>query len=139
MSNEDPESSALKAIQVVQNNLMRTLNGSKIKDMVSIDFLLQKFKNQINASIKLLEIWKVLNVAEHPLKITLQSSPSEGVVTRASERERPIEVGGSTALRSTAVSDAIHIWNKAPALIQESISIYAAKKQIKCFVKTLPI
>ena len=58
MSEEDPTNGELKAIQVVQNNLLRMLNRSKIKDKVSIDFMLKKFNmmsvNQLNAQIKLL-------------------------------------------------------------------------------------
>jgi hypothetical protein len=60
LTNEDPECSALKAIQLIQNNLMRTLNGSKISNRISIKSMLEKFSmlsvNQINASIKFLEI-----------------------------------------------------------------------------------
>ena len=55
-SNEDPECQIFKDIQLVQNNLLRTLNGSKIKDMVSIQQMLEKFNmlsaNQLNASVK---------------------------------------------------------------------------------------
>ena len=95
--------------------------------------------NQINASIKLLEIWKSLNEEQHPLKIIQQSTPVEGASTRASARGRPVETGGSNRLRNTAISDAICIWNKAPALVQESVSLYQVKKAIKTYVKTLPI
>ena len=73
LTNEDPECSALKAIQIIQNNLMRTLNGSKNSDKISIKSMLEKFGmlsvNQINASIKLMEIWKALNDDQHPLKV----------------------------------------------------------------------
>ncbi len=57
----DPECADFKAIQVVQNNLMRSLNGSKVKDMISTSSLLTKFGmlslNQLNAQVKLVEIW----------------------------------------------------------------------------------
>ena len=143
MTNEDPESSALKAIQTIQNNLMRTLNGSKNSDKISIKSMLEKFDmrsvNQINASIKLLEIWKALNDDQHPLKIKQQAANEEGALTRAAERGRPMEMGGSNKVRSTAIADAITIWNKAPPAIQESKTTYQVKKAIKIYVKSLPI
>ena len=140
LTNEDPECSAFKAIQIIQNNLMRTLNGSKTSDKISIKSMLEKFGmlsvNQINTSIKLLEIWKALNDDQHPLKIKQQATNGEGTITRASERGRPVEMVGSNKLRSTAIADAITIWNKAPSSIQESKSTYQA---IKIYVKSLPI
>ena len=55
-----------RAIQLVQNDLLRTINGTKIKDKVSISSMLDKFNmqsvNQLNAGVKLLEMWKALNV-----------------------------------------------------------------------------
>ena len=143
MTNEDPECAAFKAIQTIQNNLMRTLNGTKTRDKISIKSLLKKFGmlsvNQINASIKLLEIWKALNDNQHPLKIKRQAANEEGALTRAAQRSRPMEMGGTNRLRSTAIADAITIWNKAPPAIQESKTIYQAKKAIKTYVNSLPI
>ena len=53
---EDQETTEFKAIQVVQDNLLRLLNGTKTKDMVSIPVMLKKFNmlsaNQLNASMK---------------------------------------------------------------------------------------
>ena len=85
--NSVPESADFKAIQLVQNKLLRSLNGSKIKDMVSTSSLLLKFGmlsvNQLNAQMKLVEIWKALNVGDYPLKIERQSTQTNGVSTRA--------------------------------------------------------
>ena len=67
-----------KAIQIIQNNLLRSLNGTKVKDMISIDSLLEKFGvlsvNQLNAQVKLAEIWKALHVDDYPLKIEQQNT-----------------------------------------------------------------
>ena len=74
--NQNPECADLKAIQIKQNDLLRSLNGTKVNDMVLVAFLLEKFNamstNQLNAQIKLLEIWKALNIKDYPLKITQQ-------------------------------------------------------------------
>ena len=132
-----------KAIQLVQNNLLRTLNGSKIKDKVSISSMLEKFNmqsiNQLNASVKLLEVWKALNVDDYPLIIKRQVNNDEGMSTRADQAGRPIEIGKSALTQKTCVSDAIYLWNRAPKDVTESKTIYQAKKEIKSFVKTLPI
>ena len=65
-------------LQMVQNMLLRTLNGTKVKDMISTASLLDKFGilsvNQFNAQIKLLEIWKSLNVEKYPLTIKVQNT-----------------------------------------------------------------
>ena len=39
----------------------------------------------------------------------------------------------------TFVCDGIKAWNKAPVVIKSCNNIYALKKEVKKFVKTLPI
>ena len=77
-SMEDPVGAEFKAVQLVQNNLLRTLNGTKIKDKVSISSMLDKFNmqsvNQLNAGVKLLEVWKALTVDDYPLIIKRQEN-----------------------------------------------------------------
>jgi hypothetical protein len=140
---EDPVSADFKEIQLIQNDLLRVLNGSKIKDMVSISTMLNKFNmlsaNQINASIKLLEIWKALSVANYPLTIKRQEASGRGVSTRADQSGRLVEIGKSVITQKTSVSDAIRLWNKAPAKVTESKSLYSAKKEIKIYAKSLPV
>ena len=113
----DPECSDYKAIQLVQNKLLRSLNGSKIKDMVSTRSLLLKFGmlsvNQLNAQVKLLEIWKAINVVDYPLKLDRQSTQMNGVSTRADSSGRPIGIGRSLLTQKSCVSDAVLLWNTA--------------------------
>ena len=134
--------SDFKAIQLVQNKLLRTLNGTKIKDKVSISSMLDKFSmlsvNQLNAGIKLLEMWKALKVDNYPLKIKSQYHNEEGINTRADMAGRPIEIGKSVLTQKTSVSDAIHLWNKAPINFAECSSIHQVKRAIKSYVKSLP-
>ena len=142
-SREDTVGAEFKAIQLVQNNLLRTLNRSKIKDKVSVSSMLEKFNmqsiNQLNASVKLLDMWKALNVDNYPLSIKRQEINAEGMSTRADQAGRPIEIGKTALTQKTIVSDGIYLWNRAPNNVTESKSIYQAKKEIKSFVKTLPI
>ena len=65
---ECPINKDIKAIQMVQNKLARLINGKTLKDKVSTKVLLENANllsvNQINAKVKLQEIWKVLNIVE---------------------------------------------------------------------------
>ena len=140
---EDPVGAEFKAVQLVQNNLLRTLNGTKIKDKVSISSMLDKFNmqsvNQLNAGVKLLEVWKALTVDDYPLIIKRQENNTEGMSTRADLSGRPIEIGKTALTQRTSVSDSIHLWNRAPNNVKDSKTLYQAKKEIKVFVKLLPI
>ena len=130
-------------MQLVQNKMLRTLNGTKLKDKVSTASLLAKFNvlsvNQINAQIKLQQVWKALHVEDYPLQIKLQLASTTGINTRASESKRPVEIGKSNLAQSTSTSDAIRIWNLAPDSIKLCLTVYKVKKAIKEFVKSLPI
>ena len=123
-------------MQLVQNKMLRTLNGTKLKDKVSTVSLLAKFNvlsvNQINAQIK-------LHVEDYPLQIKQQSATTTGINTRASENKRPVEIGKTNLAQSTSTSDAIRIWNLAPDSIKLCLTVYQVKRAIKEFVKSLPI
>ena len=58
----DPKCEDLMAIQKTQNKLTRFLNNSKISDKISTKTLLKNINglsvNQLNAQIKLTELWK---------------------------------------------------------------------------------
>ena len=140
---EDPESGMFKDIQRIQNNLLRTLNGSQIAEKVSILSMLNKFKmlsvNQLNASVKLLVAWKSLNIDNYPLKVKRQKDNDTGVNTRGNNVERPIEIGKTPIVQKTSISDSIRLWNKSPKSVTESDTLYQVKKEIKKFVISLPI
>ena len=63
----------LLAIQKIQNKMVRLLNGKSLADKISTKTLLKKLKmlsvNQINAQIKITEVWKAMNDSSNPLKI----------------------------------------------------------------------
>ena len=105
--------------------------------------MLEKFNlqsvNQLNAGVKLLEMWKALNVVDYPLIIKRQENSKEGMSTRADLVGRPTAVGKSALTQRSCVSDSIQLWNKAPKNITESTSLKQAKNEIKAYVKTLPI
>ena len=67
--------------------------------MISTSSLLEKFGmlavNQLNPQIKLLEIWKSINVEKYPLVIKQQNTDHLGMSTRADNCNRAIEIGKS--------------------------------------------
>ena len=65
-SSLDPVCVDFQEIQLVQNKLIRNLNGTTVKDKISTKSMLDKFGflsvNQMNAQIKLTEGWKISNI-----------------------------------------------------------------------------
>ena len=143
VKDSEPECETFKSIQLIQNNLMRMLNGTKIKDMVSISSLLNKFImlsiNQLNAKVKLVEMWKAMNLEDYPLKVEQQSCDVDRVSTRADTTGRPVEMGRSNLTQKTCISDAIRLWNQAPEKIINSRNIAQVKLEIKKYVKSILI
>ena len=87
----------LMAIRMVQNKLARLIKGKTLKDKVSTKVLLENANllsvNQINAKVKLQEIWKVLNMADYLLKIKLSEVKADQVATRAMVNQTPLDMG----------------------------------------------
>ena len=84
-------------------------------------------------------MWKALNLSNYPLEIKQQISSNNTATTRAAANGRPCDIGRSNLTQSTCISDAIKLWNAAPGAITESKSLYQAKREIKKFVRSLPI
>ena len=65
MSTTEPLNQDLEAIQKCLNKLVRVLNNSRLSDKISTKLMLEKLGmlsvNQINAQIKLTEMWKATN------------------------------------------------------------------------------
>ena len=64
----DPTPNLMKDLQICQNKMLRLLNNSRISDKISTASLLVKV-NQINAQIKLSEMWKAVKDEDHPFNI----------------------------------------------------------------------
>ena len=95
--------------------------------------------NQRNAQIKLTETWKAVNDVKSSLN-NLKRKKFEAYRTSRSVTNGDLLEEGSTIIAlNTYQNDATRIWNKAPISIKSSLSLYLAKKEIKKFVKTLPI
>ena len=143
VSPNDPLQGDLDSIQKIQNKLVRLLNNVSLSDRQSTKALLNKIEmlsvNQLNASIKLTELWKAVNNADCPLKITnaVYENPLRQMRTR---NDNALVENGVTDLRkATFLNDGIRLWNFAPDEIKFCKALYSVKKQIKIFAKTLPI
>ena len=119
------------------------MNNKTIKDKIPTKVLLKNLNmlsvNQLNAKIKIMEIWKTFNVVRYPLTIDTQMVKSEMMNTRAMTSQRPIEQNVSTLIDKTCVSDSIKLWNKAPEEIKNCKSKYQLKKLARAFALTLPV
>ena len=93
----------LKAIQKVQNKMVRLLNGKSLIDKISTKTLLANVNmlsvNQINAQIKITEVWKAMRDANHPLKI--EKVAHDSCTTRSVTNGDLKEFGKSIILQST--------------------------------------
>ena len=86
----DSKQGSLMEIQKVQNKLFRILNNSTIKDKIRTKSIASELKmlsvNQINAQVKLTEIWKTLNMVDYP-QFGIHNSSTDGhMVSRATSR-----------------------------------------------------
>ena len=142
LQNEDETPSWLKDIQLMQNKMLRFLNGTQISDKISTKSILTNLNmlsvNQMNAQSKLNEAWKINNVKDYPTKWELKSPADDERQTRAISTLNIPETAKSRLTQSGYNNDAKKLWNKAPNSIKHSTSIQMAKKAIKTFVKQIP-
>ena len=142
---EEKKTATMKTLQLTQNRLLRTLNKTRVADKVSIESMLEKFKllsvNQLSAEIKLIEVWKSINVEGCPINLVpynQNQDPNDHLL-----RPKPTRVFNDTArLRMSQSSfniDAAKVWNRAPKEVQNATTLYGAKRAIKIFCKSLPI
>ena len=143
LSNEDPTQGFMEELQKAQNKMLRLLNNSRIKDKITTKSILAKLNmlsaNQINAQVKLIEIWKARNVENYPIHCQKIKYDQDTRTTRASKRGDLITEASTVKSQATFINDAIKIWNAAPLIIKNSKTLAIAKKEIRKFVTTLPI
>ena len=140
---QDPQQGDLQDIQVMQNKMLRLLNGTKMVDKISTKTLLSNLNmlsvNQMNAQIKITEAWKASHDQDYPLKIEKVKNAEECVKTRSVSNGDVVVSGKTELVQSTYLSDSSKAWNKIPNEIKDCKSIGCAKKLIKQFVAKLPI
>ena len=139
----DPTPKLLKDLQLSQNKMLRLLNGTRISDQISTASLLTKFNmlsvNQMNAQIKLSEMWKATNDEDHSFKISKRVPDQESRAMRSISNEVISVLSFSDLSKQTFINDGIKAWNKAPLSIKSCKTYASVKIEIKKFVKTIPI
>ena len=141
-SDEDSKSADLNAIQTTYNKLARLINNKTLKDRVESRLLFSRIGwlsfNQINAQVKLLEAWKMVNIKDYPLKFEQKQIDSNSRATRSISNGEVIEYGSSKIGTSTFISEAARAWNKMLPFLKDIKTVYSAKKEIRKIVVTLP-
>ena len=139
----DPTDTLLDSLQTTQNKFARFIHGSTLMDRIGTKTIFKETNllsiNQLNAQIKLLEVWKSQNIKSYPTKWKTRKEElkREGL---KSNNKPELVINGRTHLQSlTFINDAANVWNNAPCAIKECTSLSTVKKQIKIYIKTLPI
>ena len=127
-----------KISKKTQNKLVRTLENVRLMEKNKTSDMLTKHKmlsvNQLQAQVKLTELWKAVNSENNPLKFTHQTPAENGMVTRAVSDKKLVQTKGSTLTNDSFIYDATKLWNLAPESIKMSSSLLSAKAEIKIFV-----
>jgi hypothetical protein len=119
--------------------MVRLVLNKLFNDQTSTETLLEKTGflsiNQMNAQIKLVEVWKSQKIDNHPLTFN-KIEHSAG--TRNEKNGHLQETGKTNLTIKSFYGDASRLWNKCPITLKDSKSVHTAKKAIINFVKTLP-
>ena len=137
---------SLKSLQSTQNRMLRMLNGTTIKDKINSGILLEKFGllsvNQLSAKIKLIEGWKIVHKENYPLTLEPYHTESnrDGQHSLRLQHNRVFWDSCKYVKSETSFHiDTAKLWNNAPSDVRNAPNLYAAKKNINVFCKTLPI
>ena len=107
-SSEDSENKLLGNIQVAQNKYARFLYGANILDKIKTEHIYKELKipsvNQVNAQIKLLEIWKSKHSETYPIKWVTRNDVIHDRRTRASSENVLMETYGCKTLNGTFIN-----------------------------------
>ena len=97
--------------------------------------------NQLAASIKLLEVWKMINIKDYPLQLEKNhvNHAETGREVRPSTNRMWNEDSRTRAAKEGSSRDAAKLWNMAPITIKNELTMSGAKTLIKSYCKTLPI
>ena len=141
----ETRTAAMKSLQKAQNRMLRLINKTKIKDKISTHSMLDRFNllsvNQLAAQIKLIEVWKSINIENYPIQ--MEPYNIHFGESGHSLRERNNQVFRETSRMGVAKSsfniDAARLWNVTPGEIRASTTKTEAKRLILDFVKTLPV
>ena len=138
-----PVESLSESLQVTQNRFARFMHGSKLTDRVNNQIIYKDLNllsvNQLNAQIKLLDVWKSLHDETHRTRWVKRQDLLTRTGLKSSNKPDLVTNGMTRLQMNTFYNDAAFVWNKAPTSIKECKSLITAKKQINLYIKNLPI
>ena len=137
----DPNNSSITGIKVIYNDLLRLLCNSKRDNRKPIEEMLDQVGwlsiNQMSCEIRLIEVWKSLNVENYCLN-GLFEKVSRKHKTRSEDNIR-LKSGFKSRLRESSFHyPSVQVWNSAPTSVTKAES--QARKAIRdYYVTTLSI
>ena len=99
----------------------------------------QNVVSQINAQIKLSEMWKAVNDEDHSFNIVKRESGPEIRAMRSVSNDVLSVLSFPDLSKRTFINDGIKAWSSASLKVKTCQTYTTAKNEIKKFVKTLPI
>ena len=143
LNEHDPSESLLESLQITQNKFARFVHGSSLMDHINNKLIYKETSllsvNQINAQIKLTEVWKSLNVQYYPIQWSKRNDVIKRSGLKDSNKPDLVITVSSHIQSQTFINDAARVWNSAPDDIKKCKTIGSAKKLIKSYIQTLPI
>ena len=144
ITENDPNPSAMKVIQVVLNNAMRISTGNKLKDRVPIAELFRMTGipsvNHMSAQNKLSLAWHAVTGARHPLHDVLTTEGSCPVMSSLSHSRRDLQSSVKSSLgQQNFPEPTIRLWNKTPETLRTSGSKGILRSETRKFVTSLPV
>ena len=138
----DPNHTSINGIEVIYNDLLRLLCSSKRKNRKPRQEMLDQVGwlsiNQMSCEIRLVEVWKSLNLENYCLKELFEKITSSQ--TTRSENKIRLKANFKTRLRESSFHyPSVQVWNSAPSSVTKATSESQARKAIRDYVKTLPI
>ena len=95
--------------------------------------------NQMSAEVRLIEVWKALNVEDYCLKDIFQRVESAKTNVRSSGKNRIKSTFKSKLRENSFHYPSVRLWNTAPTEITMATTESAARNAIRKYVLTLPI
>ena len=139
----DPNPTCIEGVKVLFHDVMRLLCNSRRDSHTSIESMLKKLGwlslNQMACEIRLIEVWKALNLESHCLnKIFKMAATNEGNTRSAGSNKLKSHFKSKIRENSFAYPS-VQLWNSAPPEITTETTESRVKKAVRKFVKTLPI
>ena len=91
--------------------------------------------NQINAQIKLTEVWKSINIASYPIQWTKRNEVIKREGLKSTNKPDLMIYGSSQVQSQSFINDAARVWNSAPKEIKECKTLFSAKKLIPIYIQ----